>query len=564
MRFYRYIEKNVFLKLTFSKEYFYKILMNCILEQLKYSNEKPLPKAWCISVEITNKIINQNEEYPKLETDFNILKEEHQRLKMLSNKATVEKHIQENQQKINKLEQIVASHKNQLNDIMNEKKTIFDKIKENKQQNFNSQKKNDLLSSEIDEITKQIENIDQTILSLNSRIGEQNNVIESLNYIIQAEQKMLKIIDQAKNKCKKVHFSQDDEESSSSRSSISRWKYGSSVSSTPNFKVADQRKRSKSFSASSHSISPKLETNSKPLSEILEKTTIVHKGCITTIAFSNNGKYYACGSEDNVVCIYSFAKSLPIEYYQMDKSVISLNFNSTDSLLLVACFNTVQIFEYTPSGFHPRPDKIIIEKILHTEFISNDRFVVCSENHALRLYKVSKTGPKFKKSLVPKITTAASWICPAFGSNEFAAGYQTGTIRIWDPHSGHTIYENGVHQNPVLQIIFHGSSFVSLSQDGLVGFVNSLSRIVEKKIYLKGCPIHEKTQMAIYGKSILIGGDDGLIYEYSIHDGKFISKWPSFHSTPITAISANKYWVVSGDREGKVKVWTDFPHKSKK
>lgn len=538
--------------------------MDCIFEQLKYNNEKPLPKAWCISVEITKKIIDQNEVYPKLETDFSILEKEHQRLKMLSSKATIENRVQENKKEINKLEQIVASHKNQLNDIINEKKKIYNKIKENNQKDSDSQKKNDLISSEIDEITKQIENIDHTILSLNSKIGEQNNAIESLNYIIQAEQKMSKIIDQAKNKCKKVHFYQDDEESSSSKSTISRWKYGSSVSSTPNFKVADTRKRSKSFSASSNLISPKIETNSRSLSEILEKTTIVHKGCITTIAFSNNGKYYACGSEDNVVCIYSFAKSLPIEYYQMDKSVISLNFNSTDSLLLVACFNMVQIFEYTPSGFRPRPDKIFIGKILHTEFVSNDKFVVCSQNNAIRLYKVSKTGPKFKKSLVPKITTAASWVCPAFGTNEFAAGYQTGTIRIWDPHSGHTIYENGVHQTPVLQILFHSSTFVSLSQDGLVGFINSLSYVVEKKIYLKGCPIHEKTRMAIYGKSILIGSDDGLVYEYSIHDGKFISKWPSFHSTPITAISANKYWVITGDREGKVKVWTDFPNKSKK
>ena len=68
--------------------------MDCIFEQLKYNNEKPLPKAWCISVEITKKIIDQNEVYPKLETDFSILEKEHQLFKILSSKSTIENRVQ--------------------------------------------------------------------------------------------------------------------------------------------------------------------------------------------------------------------------------------------------------------------------------------------------------------------------------------------------------------------------------------------------------------------------------------------------------------------------------------
>ena len=528
--------------------------MNVIFEQLKFNSIKPLPKVWNISVEITQRIIEQNEANPQRQKDFYIIKEKHQNLKRLSDKENIQNIVQENQQEINKLEKSVNDLKEQLQEINKKSQEIQSKIEESRQKKSESEKKNDMLTTKIDDINKQIENIEQSILNLNSKIGEQDNTIESLNYIIKAEQKMFRIIAQVKNKCKKVHFPQDNKEKITPGSSLTKWESDVQFSSKPTLRANDVRKRSKSFSGSTNPI-PKMDLNANIPPILLESGITMQKGCITTIAFSNNGKYYACGSETKIFYLFSSGNCIPTASQKTYKSVISLDFNSSDNLLLVACFDTIQLFDFEHFNIQARPDKPKIEKIFRAEFISNDSFVVCSENYAIRFYKVGKKGPKLKASLIPRFLSTASWICHASGYHEFAAGYQTGIIRIWDPHSCQVIFENSVHKCPVIQILYHGSTFVSLSQDGCVAFSNIISHVIERKVYLKGCNLHDKSRMAISGNSILIGGDDGLIYEFSIIDGKHVSTWPSFHTSPITALSSNKYYVISGDKSGKIKIW---------
>lgn len=523
-----------------------------IYEQLKINNAKSLPKAWNISVDITQKILSQNEVYPTLENDYNNLKEKHKNLKRITSKVFVESCVQENQQEIDKLEKIVNDLKKQLFDILSKKERIQSEIEESKQRKIEHEKQNEIVMSEIDEIQNQIKKIEESILKLSSRIGEQDNTIESLNYMIQAEQKMSKIIEQVKNRYKKVHFSQNSDDKDSDNSAISR-RRSVSISSKPNFKISDLHRRAKSFSFSTNS---SLSLNSDQVTENYKTMPVTRRGRITTIAFSNNGKYFLCGTEDKNIMHFNFTSNIPMHSYRVEKPITSMDFNSTDSILIVACIDTIQIYDVNFFNFQPRPNKIKIEKIFHTEFVSRNKFIVCSQYHAIRLYKIGKKGPKLKASLAPRIPTIPSWVCHSFESCEFAAGYQTGTIRIWDFNSSHVVFENGVHKSSVIQICFYGSTYISLSLDGYVVVTNALSHTIEKTFYLKGSIVQTNTKMAIYDESILIGGSDGFIYEYSLNDGKFKSKWPAFHSSPITAMSSNKYGVVTGDQNGKIKFWT--------
>lgn len=537
--------------------------MDDILTQLKLKNQPP-PMVWNLSVEITQKIVGQKEEFPNLQNNYDLLKEKHQIAKRLSGKAYVENCVQENKKQINELENLVGKLKEKLQIILNEKKKIQDKIDENEKKKRESEKMNRKLISEIEKVKAQISKIESSIEGLDSKINEQDDIIESLNNTFQAEQRITRLITQMMNKSKKVHFPEAfNGNNETIGRSLERVETAPRFITRPNFSNQLVSQRPLSFSGTRPLKHHKTESKISIQTGTHEAMPFLPNGCITSIAFCKTGKIFATGSEDNIISIYEYGQGYPFESIKMEKSIVSLDFNSSDNLLLVACYDMIRIFDFNNYSLHVRPDKIIIKKVYHSEFISPDKFAVCSENYAIRVYKVTKKGAKLKASLRSKISSMVSWICSGTVSSDFAAGYESGTIRIWDPHSSKIIFENCAHQCAIIQILCYESTFVSLSTDGCVAFTNMLSNVVERKIYLKGCPLHEKSRIAIFNKSLLIGGDDGIIHEYSLKDGKFITKWENFHDAPITSISANKSYVVSGDKNGKIKVWLGKSNDSK-
>lgn len=536
--------------------------MNSILQQLKNNNKNP-PKSWNISVEITEKIVKQKDQYIPMKKNYDDLKEKYDATKVISNKIYVINCMKENQQAIDELEKNKEDLKNRLQSKINESKELQEKIKENRIKKSNLKKENKELKHLIKKIKKKKESLNQNIENENPR----HESVEDQKYDCELQLKycgkVMKMINNMKNKRLKVQFTQPyNEEQISFPKAQNSKRFSRQLSVKPSFTNNQTRQRAKSFTGPSYHKNLELNSNNRSSSsQIIDFKTIDQHGCITAIHYSRTGRFYATGNENRKIYLYESGQCIPFERFNLDSSIISIDFNNEESLMLVACYNTIYLFDlYVINGrchARQRPDKTRLSRIRHAEFVSSDQYIVCIDEMPIQLYKVGKKWPIFEEQFECKSRSTPYW---AIGTNRggIAGGYYDGFIRVFDPCSCDPIYEVHVHEGPIYQIISKDSIIISLSKDGTVAFTNIVTHEIEKRFPLRESGIiHNKTRMILFDDSLIVGGSNGLICEYDINSGKFISHWKKYHQTSISALDSNLHTVISGDQNGIVKLWYD-------
>ena len=540
--------------------------MNNILQRLKKINKEP-PKAWNISTEITQKIIKQNEDLPKIQNEYEKFKKNDQMVKRVSNQIYISNCIQENNQKIQELEKDQADLKEKFNSKINESLKLQDEIKKAKIKKHRIKKENKKLRDSIKELKSAKEDLEKNLDDESPTF--ENIEEEKSNCELQLKHcnDIIKMINNFKNKRIKVQFVDPPKEKLSKfpKAEYSHRFSRPQIQIKPSFTANQTRERAKSFSeASKHHKKLKSSSgtgSSSSSSQLIELKPIDQEGCITFIQFSKTGRVYATGNENHRFNLYEAGQCMPFESFNLDNSVISIDFNDEESLILVACLNTIYLFDYyyLNGRFRARQrmDKTRTGRIYHAEFVSSDQYIVCIERMPIHLYKVTKRGPKFEEQFSCKVLSTPFW-ATVTGRGGIAGCYYDGSIRIFDPCSCDEIVANKVHNAPIYQLIFKENTVISLSKDGTVAFTNIITHEIEKRISLKECGIiHNKTRMLIHGNSLLVGGSNGLICEYNINSGKFKRYWDKFHHASITALSDTYYSVISGDQNGIIKIWYD-------
>lgn len=539
--------------------------MDSILHKLKEKYKTP-PRSWSISVKVTEKILKQNEILPKIEEENDEYKGKYQTIKKISNQIYIENCIQENKRKIEELEQNQSVLKDQLSTKINESTRLQKEISKAKSKKHHLKKENEELRHKIKELKNNRQMLDKNIEEENPTFEIIEEEKSNCELQLKHYDEVIKMITTMKNKRMKVQFAEIPKEKLSNfpkmhdNHRLSR----PQILMKPDFSNNQTRKHAKSYTGTSKRHQNELELssiNGLSSSQIIEIKTIDQQGCITVVKFSKTGRFYATGNENRRFCLYETGQCIPFETYNLASSIISIDFNEEESVLLVACLDTIYLFDfYFANGrCHARQkiDKTRIGRVHHAEFISSDQYIVCIEGMPIQLYKVGKRGPKYEEKFHSK-SLSTPYCATGTGRGGIAAGFYDGRIRIFDPCSCEEIIENKVHNGPIYELISKESIVISLSKDGTIAFTNYITHDVEKKIQLKECGIiHNKTKMILFGDSLLVGGSNGLICEYDIDSGKFKGYWENFHHASITALSASAYSVISGDQNGLIKIWND-------
>lgn len=282
-----------------------------------------------------------------------------------------------------------------------------------------------------------------------------------------------------------------------------------------------------------------------------------HNGTVTCIAFSNSQPIAATGGEDGRVHLVNTETCAKFcDLTEAKRCIMSLAFSPLDQLMLTACYDgSIRIYKVGQPFTLTTNCNDNRDCVNDAKFITDDKYISCCRDHTVKLYDVRKGTAisSFTSNSIPYS------ICSIQGESMIVTGHHDGKLRVWDFRVRGTPTELPVHKQKVIQVYgTAGSSrIVSLGQDKMICVSDIRSKSVCGKINIAKSGIPSETaQMAVLNDEVLIGGNDGQLYDYSIE--KFtLTRSMKGHNSPVccVAIKRSVGLIASGDKSGVVKFW---------
>ncbi|OHT04802.1 hypothetical protein TRFO_27659 [Tritrichomonas foetus] len=294
------------------------------------------------------------------------------------------------------------------------------------------------------------------------------------------------------------------------------------------------------------------------LSDLREDSEIkLHSHLVTALKYSNMGNYLATGGADSLISIISTGTQQCIHKINQKHGILSLDFNMTDSLLMSTSYDkTIRFYstkDFSEVKKYNKSDNS--PKIFHAEFITDKQFIACSNEQRIKHYDIDRLKPL----LSLKCASTPLYVTTLNKSYLTASSHADGRVCLWDSREHTPIQTIKENSSRVIQVLgINDSLIVSLSMNQCLNFIDKRgAKIIEKIKLLKASVNSEMCKMTLKDEMVLIGGQNGSIFEFSSQTFKQKSELTSNHKIPlITLASSSGNSLASGDQNGYVKIWT--------
>lgn len=300
-------------------------------------------------------------------------------------------------------------------------------------------------------------------------------------------------------------------------------------------------------------------TQLKSIENQIELTA--HKQPITCLAFAHTEPMLITGSEEKTFCVYNAASMGMINNISdSSKSILALEFSPSDSTFLAASYDSSVRFYSTNDLRRVATCTAHKDKVLGARYADESRVLSCGADLNIFFYDINRnvTISQCKTSSTPYS------IYPLIGESLVVTSHHDGKLRSWDFRTANDrpIIEMDAHGygSKAIQVLGINSSHqtISISHDDkltLCDFMGMGKAVITKTINKLGA-LSDRTQMAIRQDSVLVGGNNGVIYEFDLKTLSLQTSKEAHESPVICICSRNRSnTIASGDYNGCVKIW---------
>lgn len=526
-----------------------------IIDLLKEKGQKQHTNEWTCAVLLTNEIINKMYQIQNLQVNLGSMKEE---LNMVAEQEATPK----------------------IKEYLDEENRLHSKIIKMEQLLNQNMEIHHLLSSDISKIRKQVDLSKQQIFDLKNKESELKNEKHYLKKLEKHEdiESNQKILEKKKQKLQKLNKKQEKHDKQlkvlENKKSTLENAPNQIVLEAVDLAVFEAPIPSRKGSFSENTISTDdinttvHSTNDEDfdddiisnfnLNRISLKKTLneIHEKSITSIKFSHDKSYFATGGDDGVILVHKYSHDQIKQFTKLsnlDSEIVSLDFSPDDENFLAACSDlTIRVYrtkKWTPI----LENNHIKKKINHAEFFnSNSQYILCGKGNTIKIFDVNKTKPtsKFKSSSHPYYVTSS------LGENLLLSGHSDSSVIIWDSRTGKQTNGYKFNKGKVIQVIASPTynAIASLSINKVICLTDTRNLNLIKKIDVSCTNINStKNRMSLKDKSIVIGGQNGVVYSWSLLSHQLVSQ-KKISDSPISTVEikheSNKMAV--GDAKGNI------------
>jgi hypothetical protein len=294
-----------------------------------------------------------------------------------------------------------------------------------------------------------------------------------------------------------------------------------------------------------------------PFENLREGTsTKRHDGPVTCIVCCKSHPLAVTGGQDNVVNLIRTDNGSKVAQLRDAKgSIMALAFDASDRRFLAASFDSSISFYKLPQGIFEYRCSDNRQCVNDAKFLSDDQFISCCRDRTIKLFDFQKSTPI---SLFTSSSQAYS-ISALNGISQVITAHHDGKLRVWDFRASNMMLELPAHKSSIMQVIgFQGSSrIVSFSSDQTISVIDMRTQMIQGSVKIDEAGIHsERMQIAVYGKTAVIGGQTGELIDYDLTTFK-LSRRRKGHQTPVpcVAVKPSAGLMVTGDKAGVIKFW---------
>lgn len=529
-----------------------------ILHLLKRNNIKLHPKDWGYTVSLTDQIITSFDKLSKVNQSIEKLKEDE---KIASNQNLPPK-IKEYSEERKKISNSIIKFDEKLIEVKKLNETVSTDLQAIKNQiNLLNNEITKLERKEKDLKTehhqlKKIEKIES--IEKNQKTLERKN--EKLQKLCKKEEKyqaLLKKLDKKKLIIEKAPKRKDLE-------NVDLAAFEAPI-------PAGLRKNSMIVSDDDDDSSNQSKDDDDDSDEIIETTFRLSRMClkrnfkssneslITTIKFAHTKSLIATGCEDGTVTVtkYTHEKVKNSAQFKFPNyEIISVDFGHNDENFLVSCSDLVIRLYKTKEWTLLDENDHFKKSINHAEFIhSHHKYVSCGKNCKIKIYDINKL-----KS-VAKMKTASHpyYVSSSIGNHQLLSGHSDSSVSLWDTRSGKQTGSFKFNKGKVIQVLAvpNSTTAASLSINKQICLTDLRNFSLIDKIDVSCTNFDSyKTRMAIKDNFIVLGGQDGSIYSWSLKTFQLVSQKELCHNKiHVVDIKHDQNKISAGDSKGNVFIY---------
>jgi WD40 repeat protein len=282
-----------------------------------------------------------------------------------------------------------------------------------------------------------------------------------------------------------------------------------------------------------------------------------HRNAVTCLAFAMTRPLLATGGDDSLVYLMNTGTSeqlAPIK--DTDASIMSVRFSPSDKLLLTACWDhAVRIYRVADTPHLVGNCKQHSDCVYDARFLSEDKFASCSRDQTIKIFDAKKM------QLIQSITapSSATSMCTIPEGSLVVTAHFDGALRIWDSREGAQPLEVKAHKRAAWFVdAVPGSSSQLISyglEDKQIVVSDFRTKNLLAKMLHKSPVQREKIQLAFYGGSVFIGGQNGELFLYDLTSYKFRDSIAGQTANVFCVAAKNSFGLASGDQSGVVRLW---------